>query len=468
MNSDGKISSATKQKLSSVFKQVLKEVKPSEEEISLTTEYSNELMHRLKTVLPKNVEIILAGSVARGTQVRGKADIDIFLLFPKDVPERQMETKAIAIAKKIVYKHKNERYEINYAEHPYLKIISTSKQMHADIVPAFKIEDVADMGTAVDRTQLHNKFVMSNLSKEQKDDVRLLKQFLNAHKIYGAESKISGFSGYLCELLIYHYGALLNLLVKMQEVRIPLVIDAKKRHEIEKKEHEVLVKKFKSRFIVIDPTDNNRNVAANVSEESLARLVFASRKIINDPNAKYFEPPKYSDLRSSDKLRVISTEYGIDIFVVKFSVPNISEDIIVPQIIKLEGNISRVMADQDMEPIITLHNNYKNSALIAIFVNKLVQNTTLAKGPSVFMEAGSAAFYKKHKHNNNILIHEQNLYSVEKSKYTTPKELLHSLLKDKGIYPSKISPKSAKIYMNKIPEEEAKLVYKAYMEKTYL
>ena len=159
--------------ISSILSRVLSEVKPSESEIAHTTEKANELMGRIKAIAPKSVEIIMAGSTARGTQTKGNSDIDIFLLFPRADEERPMELKGLAIAKKIVNKSKGEKFEIKYAEHPYLKLIMPEDGISADIVPAFKIIDSSERVSAVDRTQLHNVFVNSTLNAQQKDDVRL-------------------------------------------------------------------------------------------------------------------------------------------------------------------------------------------------------------------------------------------------------------------------------------------------------
>ena len=89
-----------KSSLETLFGRILKDIVPTKREIDDLNEYSNELMGRLKAAMPKDVEIILAGSVARGTQIRGKSDIDIFLLFPKYLEERKMEADAIKLAKK--------------------------------------------------------------------------------------------------------------------------------------------------------------------------------------------------------------------------------------------------------------------------------------------------------------------------------------------------------------------------------
>ena len=271
--------------IEAITERVLKDVKPSPEEIRITTDLANGLMARIKQAAPKDVEIILAGSVARGTQVRGNSDIDIFLLFPKGMEERKMERLGIEIAKKIVNKKKNERFEIKYAEHPYLKLIMGDEGIKADIVPAFKIDDSKDMGSAVDRTQLHNNFVNSNLSMHQRDQVRVLKSFLRFHNVYGAEAKTEGFSGYLCELLIHQYGSFQKLATAFSDLKLPLCLNPIDRNEIPNPD---IFKKFNSNFIVLDPTDSGRNVAAGLSKTSLMRFVLACRILLSNPTLKYF------------------------------------------------------------------------------------------------------------------------------------------------------------------------------------
>jgi tRNA nucleotidyltransferase (CCA-adding enzyme) len=133
------ILASKRRKIESIFATVLNDVKPTEKEMRQVTAYTNEIMTRLKKIAPKDVEIISAGSVSRGTQIRGTSDIDIFLLFPRNIKEEIMERKGVEFAKKIVAKHKNESFMIKYSEHPYVKLILGDLGVNADIVPAFKI-----------------------------------------------------------------------------------------------------------------------------------------------------------------------------------------------------------------------------------------------------------------------------------------------------------------------------------------
>ncbi|GAI51570.1 unnamed protein product, partial [marine sediment metagenome] len=69
--------------------------------------------------------------------------------------------------------------------------------------------------TAVDRSPWHGRFVRENLSKDQKNDVRLLKQFFKSNHSYGDKSSVGkvGFIGYSSELLIYYFGNINNFKV---------------------------------------------------------------------------------------------------------------------------------------------------------------------------------------------------------------------------------------------------------------
>ena len=454
-------------KFKSIFNRILPEIRPTEEEIEELNAYSNDLMGRLKRIVPKDVEIILAGSVARGTQIRGNSDIDIFLLFPKTTEERLMEKKALLLARKVVKKGNGETFVINYAEHPYLKLISKKLDISADIVPAFKINDAADMGTAVDRTQLHNVFVKNHLNEKQKDEVRLLKYFLRANSIYGAESRIEGFSGYLCELLICHYGSFLELIKSFSELELPLVLDILKSKQINNREEiSKDVNFFKSEFIVIDPTDKERNVAASVSRESISRLVIASRRLLDKPSVNNFYGIKYSDENSRSSLSKMLQQYEIDIYAIGIEVPEISEDTLWPQIKRLKGKFSDSLKRNGFEPLLELQNLTNGRAAIAFLMNKKEIHANVIKGPSVFMKNGSYAFYKKHENGQNMFLDGDILCSIEKSKYESAGALLKSAFKDHGFsFPPDIRKRNCKIFINRIPEEYAKLVYPALLQK---
>lgn len=439
-----------------VLDRVLREIRPGRSEIEATAAVSNEVMGRLKKAVPKSVEIILAGSVARGTQTSGNSDIDIFLLFPRSMDKEAMEKEGMRIAKRVVKRAKGESYVIKYAEHPYLQLIFRDPPVKADIVPAYKIRDSFEMGSSVDRTQLHNLFVMGSLSARQKDDVRLLKAFMRFHGVYGAEAEREGFSGYLCELLVHHYGSFAAALGAFCSMRLPLCIDAKSRKTSGDPQ---VFKRFGSDFVVIDPTDSNRNVAAVVSKAAMARMVLASRRFEASPSARFFYGAEFSDERSMAKLRRIARETGLDIYFATFRVPDISRDIIFQQLGRLEVRLWKSLRESSFDPVLSLHNSRGREAVVAFFLNRYRITAVARQGPEVFMEKACEAFAKRH---GTVYVDGYRMVSVDRAQYGNPAELLRAELADD--VPSHLS--DARLRVNSVPERIAKLVYRKYMEKT--
>ena len=442
---------------------MLKKVKPSQSEIEGTTRIANQIMGLLKESAPKDVEILLAGSTARGTQLSGNSDIDIFLLFPKSAKKERLETQGLRIAKSVIDRRKNERCEIKYAEHPYAKLFLEDAGVTVDVVPAYKISSADERATAVDRTQLHNEFVNSNLTQRQRNCVRLLKAFFDGHGVYGAEAMTEGFSGYLCELLIYHYGSFLQAITAFSNVNVPLVIEAKKRVEMGGASAEALVKKFKSTFIVIDPTDSNRNVAANVSIESLARAALASRALLKDPSKGTFYRSGYSDLDANARLSALRKGLGASTYTIHFVVPDIAEDIIWQQLKKLSSRLGSELSSNGFVTMLSLQSLHKREALISFFVRDAVIKAGIAKGPSVFMGNAASRFVAARRNSHLISLEGDRLYAIDSSRYATPKALLHAFISEKSSeLPSYLEKKHMRIYVNSMPESVAKLVYQAY------
>ncbi|MDE1868799.1 MAG: CCA tRNA nucleotidyltransferase [Candidatus Micrarchaeota archaeon] len=454
-------------RLAKLLERVLNDVKPNPEEIKATTRSINEVVGKLKKVTPKNVEILVAGSVARGTQIRGSSDVDIFLLFPRKMDEKEIEKKGLEIAKKIIDKKAGDTYSMNYAEHPYTKIKFSKLALDVEIVPAYKIRDIKERSTAVDRTQLHNDFVISNLTSKQRDDVRILKTFLNSRHIYGAEARIEGFSGYLCELLIYHYKSFERLLAAFANLKLPLALDMTSLQP-EFGKGSANVKKYSERFgkdfVVIDPVDENRNVAASVSDESLARLVLACRELIKNPNDKSFFGHGYSDIGARAKLSKLSKDLGTDMFVLHFKTDEIAEDIIWQQVKRLRLKLNDTLTHHGFCPTLSAQNMADNEAVIAFFVVKdLTIRSCITKGPSVIMGEAAERFMKSHSNSLFFALSGDSIRSTEKPKFTTAEQLLRHALTPKGVdFPSYLDKRRTKLFVNSTSEGIAKMIYQAY------
>ena len=147
----------------------------------------------------------MVGSAARGTWLSGTHDIDVFISFPEETPRKDLETLGMAIAREVA--KLAEHAEDRHAEHPYLNIIY--KGFDVDLVPCFRVASASRIKSAVDRTPFHNDFIKPRI-KGCEDEVLLLKQFMRGGGVYGSELRTQGFSGYLTELLVIHYGSFEN------------------------------------------------------------------------------------------------------------------------------------------------------------------------------------------------------------------------------------------------------------------
>lgn len=457
-----------KSKVAAISKRVLADVKPSEEEIRITTAYSNEIMGRLRAAAPDGVEILFAGSVARGTELRGSSDIDIFLLFPKGTKKEEITRKGLEIGKKIVARRKNESYIIKYAEHPYLRLMLNDMGIKADIVPASKIENHLERVTAVDRTQLHNKFINGHLSMQQKDDVRVLKSFMKSHGIYGAEAKTSGFSGYLCELMVYQFGSFFDSIQAVSKLRLPAVFRPLNRSVSSGNSPECMeaVRKFRKEFVIVDPTDPERNVAAVVSDEALARLIVASRLFLARPSLQAFYGSGYSDAHPERSLAQLRRELGVDIYVVHVSVPDVAEDIVWQQTTRLEGSITSIIERDGFPPLLHFSSVTEGDANIVLFAPRPGTRCRVVSGPSVFMGESPERFITSHKGSFGIFFSGSRLVSLEPIKHEGYSGALAYALSVPGVLPSYLPRKRIKVYLNDMPKDIARAVHSGFIKKT--
>ncbi|MEM4192125.1 MAG: CCA tRNA nucleotidyltransferase [Candidatus Anstonellales archaeon] len=231
-------------------------------ELKPDTEEALRVAQSIKSLL--GLDLKLYGSVAKGTNLRGDYDLDMFYETNGD---KHKGFEDILNAVKV----RGLDYMIKYSEHPYVKVRYMGYNI--DLVPISSTHR-----SAVDRTPLHYRYVISKLDDNKRDEVRLLKRFMKTLGLYGADNRVNGFSGYLCELLIIKYGDFLSVLESASKWKIPVRIELETKSERE----------FSDPMIVIDPTDANRNAGAAVSLSTLSRFIIYSKGFIKSPSEQYF------------------------------------------------------------------------------------------------------------------------------------------------------------------------------------
>ncbi len=440
-----------------VFKRVLSRVAPNAKEAAKTAANAEMLTDRLKKIAPSSVKIVVTGSIAKGTDLSGSKDIDVFMLFDKRKPKEEIVKNGLAYAKKMVDPKGNERYEMRYAEHPYIRLYLDSLGIKADIVPALKIDNIEEMGTAVDRSPMHTEFVNKNLTAAQKGDVRLLKQFLKAHDLYGAELKIKGFSGYLCELLIYHYGSLLKLFERATDFKTPLYINPRNRQE---SHDQKMVKQFQSEFVVVDPVDPNRNVAAIVSKKALGRFVVLTRLFLESPSDGMFSKRTVDGKRSERELASFLKETGLQSFLIVTPIPDISEDITWPQLKKIRDGMLEQLERYGFGVYLAMPWVSGRKGLMLFLAPDNRIKTRFLKGPDALRTKATTAFIKKHNKAFGFEFRDSAINALERSRYETMGDALSDFLKRKVVKGRKdVKLSDAKLFVGRIPKEHQEQAY---------
>ncbi|MFZ0830372.1 MAG: CCA tRNA nucleotidyltransferase [Thermoplasmata archaeon] len=312
--------------LAAVEREVLQRIAPDPTLLVRLAEVREHLVRRAHTEsnhrgIPLK-RALVAGSAARGTFLHERFDIDLFLLFPPDLPRERLESEGLRLAEAIL-----EAPEKHYAEHPYLR--GRFEGFAVEAVPGYAIEDPSHPLTAVDRTPFHQEYLAAHLAPEQIDQVRLTKQFLRSLGVYGSEAKTAGFSGYLVELLIVRFGSLGSLLAAAQSWRFPVHLATPGSRPAVPDD---------VAMILDDPVDPHRNVATALSAESLARFIVAAREFLRTPSVSAFFPTPGAPL-SLDEAKAQVAARGTHVAVVRLPRPALVDDILYPQLRKAERSV---------------------------------------------------------------------------------------------------------------------------------
>jgi len=376
-----------------VLKGVLKKITPNEKERKELSDVLKRVIDVTERVIePMGLEKTIAGSFIRDTWLKDKKEIDLFIMFPVSYSRENLEKLGLETGKNIVKELKG-KYEIAYAEHPYVR--GNVNGFAIDIVPCYKVESASKIISSVDRTPFHNKYIAKNLKPEMSREVRLLKQFCKAIEVYGSDVRTLGFSGYLCELLIIKYRNFKRLVLSSRRWRPGKCIDLEGHCSIKRP-----VSFFRNQpLIVIDPTDPKRNVAAVISEENFMKFVKFSEKFVERPSEKFFEKNmrtvKIVEMRKYLKSR------GTRIFAVWFRRPKVVDDILWSQMRKTSLRIINLLKDNEFEVFdSSVWSDEKNSYLIFEMKSWFLPRIRKLSGPPVYSKKHSKQFTEKYEKAN--------------------------------------------------------------------
>ncbi|MBI5459829.1 CCA tRNA nucleotidyltransferase [Methanobacterium sp.] len=411
------------------FRRILDDIEPSKDEELRVRNLSLKLMEIINRTAHDtgvNAEAVLLGSVAKNTWISngdnedGKdLDIDIFIKFPLTTSLDDLKVQGLELAEKCITEI-DGTYEERYASHPYLT--GTIEGYMVDFVPCYNIKDSSELKSAVDRTLLHTEYITANLRPDQTKEVRLLKRFMKMVGTYGSEFKVGGFSGYLCELLVIHYGSFLDVLKGVFDQWKP-------GFQIDLMNYGT-AKLFKDPLVVVDPTDGNRNVSAALTLQKMAEFRVAADNFLENPKKSYFYPKTITYHRET--LRDEFKNRQTHSIILAFPTPDIPADALHPQIQKTEKSLVKILETDDFKVMGSDYWTDENKTGIILLEMNTWHLTPFQKysGPQVWDQGNSWKFLEKHPES---WVEGDRWVTRTKRQYQDAESLIQGTLTSRGI-----------------------------------
>ncbi len=388
-----------------------------QEKIGALAEKLLGLVKKEATKHPDVVSVELGGSFAKGTWLKGKLDLDIFVKMKKETDEKQFEN----IGREIGFASMKKFHPyVRYSEHPYVEAVVEGTKVN--VVPCYDVEK-GQWKSAADRSSFHTRFILEKLDEQKKNEVRLLKKFLRGIDIYGAEIAKEGFGGYVSEVLIYHYGSFMKVLEAAANFAQGQVIGSP-------------TKKFETALVLIDPIDSNRNLGTAISAQNFGKFILAARAYLKKPSLVFF----------NGKKPIPDTKNLQNVLVVKFDYKSRSPDIIWGQVkrgttalsgqLELGGfHVLRKGATTDEK---------SEAAMLFLVHSTAIEKSMVKNGPDVFRKSESERFILRNSKNKLTWVDDDGrILSLQQREFYEAKKFLQSILKknlSKAGIPSGIIP----------------------------
>jgi tRNA nucleotidyltransferase (CCA-adding enzyme) len=415
-----------------VYSEILKKITPAKEDRKKIESLAKELEQKIAAACTKHkvkATVRVEGSVAKDTWASENPDIDVFMKLPASIPRKALGEISLKIAREATAGSKQiERF----AEHPYLEAFV--EDVRVNVVPCYAVKR-GEWLSATDRTPFHTDYVKSRLNNTLRSEVRLLKKFMQGTKVYGAEIKVGGFSGYLCELLILHFKSLTETLGAFAKCTRRITIDIEKHYAARMNELQLL---FAEPLVVIDPVDKGRNVASAVQPHKLHTFIAAARAFLQAPSTKFFYPPPTKAYSAEVLKQTLENRGSACVFLTCAAIDAVP-DVLWGQLYRtqrslrklVELNGFKVLRDTVWSDEKTLH------TFILEFEQLVLPSVKKHLGPPLTKENECENFLAKYAHGNNDVVSgpyiEDGRWVVElRRRCTDAVELLREKLKEGG------------------------------------
>lgn len=390
--------------MNKIIEKIRKEIVPSKKIQDERRKIADMIIRLIQEQNNQNiVGVELGGSFAKGTWLAQKADIDVFVKFKNSMPDKKFRMLSEKIGFGALKKYKPYT---RYSEHPFVEAMVHGVKVN--VVPCYNVKK-GEWKSSADRSQFHTKFMLKELDVKKQNEVRILKQFLKSNNVYGAEMSKQGFSGYVCEVLVWNLGGFKEILERFAVIQKGDVIGHAART-------------FDTTISIIDPIDGNRNLAAAVSDQSFASLVLASRAFLIKPSLDFFRPKKPR----------ISKEAQKHMITIEFVHPKQSPDIIWGQIRKASASLTAQLNSSGFNVIknAAFSDDANHATLAFLLESHSISKKHVRMGPEIFSEKDLSGFIAKNRSKSNLMWVDKSkrVMSLEDRKFISAEKFLYNLL----------------------------------------
>jgi tRNA nucleotidyltransferase (CCA-adding enzyme) len=422
---------AMQEKIEQVCRVILEKVTPKARDRSRIEALARNLVKRVCSAAEKlKVKVIVRveGSVAKDTWLSEEPDIDIFMRVSRTIPRKSLGEVCLKVARKATEGSKQiERF----ADHPYLEAFVEGTRVN--IVPCYNVKR-GEWQSATDRTPFHTDYMNKHLNEQLRNEARLLKKFMKGIGVYGAEIKVGGFSGYLCELMVLHFGSFVGVLEAFVGQRQRIVVDIEDYYRDRTGELRLL---FSEPLVIVDPVDKGRNVASAVLAEKLYIFVAAAQAFLKKPSLGFFYPPKTVVLTAKELKQNLS-DCGPSLVFVTFGKVDAVPDVLWGQLYKSQRSLRKLVQLNDFRILRDLA--WSDEKTVNMFIFELedccIPPVKKHLGPPLDKERECEKFLAKHQGGSDTVsgpyIEDGRWLVQVRRKYMDACTLLREKLKDGG------------------------------------
>ena len=394
------------------MKTVLEQIKPTRKERYKFNQTTKNFLAKLNSKLT-NAQAVLGGSGAKNTWLSGSHDIDIFVLYDY----KMYASKTADLSDLLERKLKQCFSNLNrlHGSRDYFQL--NFEDLIIEVVPILKISKAEKAMNITDISPLHSKWVNKN-TKNKKDEIRLAKQFCKANNLYGAESHITGFSGYVLEILIAHYGSFEKLLKNSSKWKSQTIIDPEKYYPKNMALFHLNKSKLNSPLVVIDPVDKSRNAAAALTLKKFNLFKKLAKQLLKKPAEKYFVKKnlELAELKKEAQKKKLSLIY---LEILPLTGKN---DVVGVKIMKFFEFL-----ELQLSPFTVKKAHWDWHEMYFLLETSQLPIYEIRPGPPLELKEYVKAFKKKNKNN---YLQDGKIYAKIKTKHREIKPYLDNLLKD--------------------------------------